>query len=130
MRYTVIGLDEKATGKLRIAAVLESEHRTMDTEPDRPVVLFERWLTYVDADNPEHAEILAQLVYHYGGIPEPVAAADVQPGYLLLGEDGNAETVAEREDAGEQVLILLEGEVRATAYPRAKTLMVVTAEGA
>jgi hypothetical protein len=154
MRYTVIGVDNKADNELWIAAVLEGEHRTVDTEPEAPedtawlrrqpwyirdLEQRERWLGYVTADNPVQAERRAQQLYRYGGIPEMVRAADVQPGYLLLDPDdlinGVHETVAERElrvdeVLGDQVLIWVEGDSRPTAYRADRKLAVVTAEGA
>jgi hypothetical protein len=70
-------------------------------------------------------------VYFYGGIPQPRAVAEVQPGHLLVDdENGTAAIVEARTDAGDQVLILLKGEIRPTAYPKATTVIVVTSEGA
>lgn len=130
-RYTVIGLDEKDTCRLRIAAVLEGEHRTVDEEPERPVVLFERWLEHVSATSPEHAEIVAQQVYHYGGVVEHLPAAQVRAGHLLVDEDTQAATLIDAvDDRDDYVLLRLEGEVRGQMIPRGRLLAVVTAEGA
>jgi len=124
-RWTVLGLDEKVEHTLHVAAVVEGEHEPMDSQPTDQARVFRRWSYFVTADSAERAEQMAQELYQYGGSLEPVAAAAVRPGDLVLDGDGIAETVADRQDAGEQVLIQFDRDNRPTPYPRTKELMRV-----
>jgi hypothetical protein len=109
--------------------VLEGEHQLVGSaEPERSVILFERWSGYVDAEDPHDAEHRADQVYRYGGIPEPIRAGDLQPATFCWTRTAPPRPLPSGKRSGDQVFILLAGEVRATAYPATRIVMAVAVE--
>ncbi|GAA2678917.1 MULTISPECIES: hypothetical protein [Actinosynnema] len=88
--YTVVGLVQRATGVLEIAAVLPGHVDTCDLQENAETV---RWSCYVTADDVYEAETFAHYRHRFGGVPTEHRAIELTLGSVVVDENNDGHRV-------------------------------------
>lgn len=121
--YTVIGLVNRVTGRLEIAAVIPGL-----VDPDNGFENIDtiRWVCHVAAADPYEAERVALDLHDFDGIPARYTAAELTVGSVVVDDANHGRRVRERRIADNHVDVwFADAPAVPVRYPRRAPLRAV-----